>query len=391
MFKQAILNLVAAGVLLTACNKNAGKRGQNGPPIQITSTTTLSVHGGDTVTVYGKNLPTDLSSYTVTLNGHAFTLIGGSADSIRGVVPKMAGSGHLVVNAYQDTVQGPPMTYNYVVTVSTIAGSGSVGAVNGDALFASFNCPWGITADANGDLYIADCYNRLLRKYTAATTTISQTNIPNISFYSPYNIALDRVSHNLYVTDFNAHVLKVSPDNSFSVIDTNTRTSTGIAVGPDRWLYLSDNILGTVTRLDSNGKNGTIIGQNITTPRNLIFDKAGNLYVAAYGIFQLTPTWVQSQLFVDPQFKGWEIARDTLGNIYEADHFNNNLRMYEASTRTIFTIAGSGVAGDIDGIGLDAGFNGPQGLCIDDNGVLFMTTFNYDSNGGNKIRKITIQ
>ena len=41
--------------------------------------------------------------------------------------------------------------------------------------------------------------------------------------------------------------------------------------------------------------------------------------------------------------------------------------------------------------GLNASFNGPQGLCIDDNGVLYMTTFNYDTNGGNKIRKITIQ
>ena len=389
MLKHALLNLFAAGLILAACNKS-GKRGQAGPPIQITSITPLSIQGGDTVTVRGKNLPFNVSSYTVTLNGHRFTLIGGSADSIRGVVPKMAGSGHLVVNAYQDTVLGPAMTYNYVVTVSTIAGTGQSGTANGAALSSTFYCPWGITADANGDLYVADCYNRLLRKYTAATAAISQTNIPNIPFYSPYNIALDRASHNLYVTDFNAHVLKVHADNSASVIDTNFKTSTGVAVGPDHWLYLTDNILGTVTRLDTNGNNGTIIGKNMTTPRNLVFDKAGNLYISAYGLYEFTSSW-QDQLFLDPQFKGWEIARDTLGNIYEADHFNNNLRMYEASTRTIFTIAGTGIADDADGVGLKASFNGPQGLCIDDNGVLYMTTYNYDTNGGNKIRKITIQ
>jgi hypothetical protein len=82
---------------------------------------------------------------------------------------------------------------------------------------------------------------------------------------------------------------------------------------------------------------------------------------------------------------------DTIGNIYEADHFNNNLRLIEASTGNIYTIAGSGTAADIDGIGLNASFNGPQGLTIDDNGVLYLTTYNYDTGGGNEIRKITVQ
>jgi hypothetical protein len=61
------------------------------------------------------------------------------------------------------------------------------------------------------------------------------------------------------------------------------------------------------------------------------------------------------------------------------------------TTGNSFVIAGSGTARGVDGIGLIAGFNGPQGLCIDDNGVLYMTTFNYDTNGGNRVRKITIQ
>jgi hypothetical protein len=76
-----------------------------------------------------------------------------------------------------------------------------------------------------------------------------------------------------------------------------------------------------------------LFGRNITLPRNLIFDKAGNLYVAPYGIYEITPNDVQTQVAFDDQFKEWEIARDTLGNIYEADHFNNNLRIIEAATR----------------------------------------------------------
>ena len=65
--------------------------------------------------------------------------------------------------------------------------------------------------------------------------------------------------------------------------------------------------------------------------------------------------------------------------------------MIEASTGNAIILAGSGNPADVDGIGLNASFNGPQGLCIDDNGVLYMTTFNYDNNGGNEVRRITIQ
>jgi hypothetical protein len=381
--------------LLPSCSKTASKNtGQTNPKdqIQITSTSTQTIRGGDTVTVYGKNLPTDLSAYAVMLNGKPVKVIAANPDSIEAVVPKMAGSGYIVVSVGTDTIKGPEVTYDYVVTVSTIAGDGSVGTANGSALSSSFNCPWGITADANGDLFIADCYNRLLRKFSAASATISQIAIPDtLQFYSPYNIALDRVTHNLYVTDFNLHLAKVHPDNSFALIYNDSMPNAGIALGPDGFLYMSNNTYGTVTRLDTNGNNRTRFGSNIVTPRNLIFDKAGNLYVAASGIYKITPNDVQTQVFYDSQFQGWEIARDTLGNIYEADHFNNNLRMIEASTGNVLTIAGSGNALDADGVGLNASFNGPQGLCIDDNGVLYMTTFNYTTDGGNKVRKISIQ
>ena len=400
MSKRIVLNPYALVLffliaLLSACGKTGSKNNiPIGPKdtLQLTSPVTLNVHGGDTITVHGKHLPADLSAYKVTLNGKPFKLLSTNPDSIQAVVPKMAGSGYLVLIVGSDTVQGPQVIYNYIVTVSTIAGNGSVGTASGAALQSSFNCPWGITADANGDLFIADCYNRLLRKYSAANATISTIPIPDtLPFYSPYNIALDRATHNLYVTDFNLHLAKVHPDQTFYLIYNDSMPNAGIAVGPDGYLYMSNNTFGTITRLDTNGNNRKRWGSNIVTPRNLIFDKAGNLYVGAYGIFKITPQGVQTQVVFDSQFKGWEIARDTLGNIYEADHFNNNLRMLEASTGNFLTIAGSGNAVDADGIGLNASFNGPQGLCIDDNGTLYLTTYNYDTKGGNEVRKIMIQ
>ncbi len=227
--------------LLSACNKIAPGTNSN-DSIQITSYTPLTIHGGDTMTVYGKNLPTDPSSYSVTLNGMAFKVIASSPDSIKAIVPIMAGSGFAMVTADSATYKGPLLTYDYIATVTTVAGNGSADAVNGPALSAAFNCPWGITADANGDLYIADTYNRLLRVYTASSASVSQIDIiPVPNFADPYNIALDRATHDLYVTDFNQHIGKVPFGGAFNVFYTDSMVTTGIAFGPDGYLYVSNN------------------------------------------------------------------------------------------------------------------------------------------------------
>jgi hypothetical protein len=54
-------------------------------------------------------------------------------------------------------------------------------------------------------------------------------------------------------------------------------------------------------------------------------------------------------------------------------------------------IAGSGEAIDRDGVGLAAAFNGPQGIAIDKYGNLYVTTYNYNTSAGNKVRKIVLE
>jgi DNA-binding beta-propeller fold protein YncE len=48
--------------------------------------------------------------------------------------------------------------------VSTIAGNGTRGNVDGPAAIASFNSPAGISVDPSGNLYVADYGNGLIRK-----------------------------------------------------------------------------------------------------------------------------------------------------------------------------------------------------------------------------------
>jgi len=389
-----LARLLSSLIILIVISSGCSKKSVDNQTT-ITSIRPSSAGAGDTVTVYGKNFSTDLTRLKITVNGKPVQLIALSQDSLKFIVPQTLGSGTVVLSMDGSTVEGPDLTYKYQVIVTTLAGSGAVGSTDGASGLASFNCPWGITADINGDLYVADCYNRLIRKISGVDSSVSSIIIPSPingtdNFYSPYNIALDQQTHNLFLTDFNLHVMKVTPAQQFSVIYSDSMPMAGIGVAPDGFLYVTNNTSGTITKMDKDGQNRSIFTTGLITPRNIIFDKNGVMYVSAYGIYKIGSNGNVLGYSLDQSFKGWEIAMDTSGVFYEADHFNNVIRRIDKNG-TATTIAGNGAAADIDGIGLDASFNGPQGMTIDQNGNLYVTTYNYDTQGGNKIRKISFR
>lgn len=70
------------------------------------------------------------------------------------------------------------------------------------------------------------------------------------------------------------------------------------------------------------------------------------------------------------------LAIDRHGNVYVADTGNHAIRKI-APDGTVSTLAGSGVAGTADGVGKAAQFNGPVGLAVDDDGVVYVAdTYN---------------
>jgi len=396
-----ILCIAISAMYLTACKKNISDNiiqlvPESATPV-ITSIFPSTAYGGDTITAHGKNLSGDISHIEMRVNNKAARIISAAADSIRALVPFNAGSGAVEVSINGVNYDGPQFSYTRKVIVTTIAGTGNIGTADGPGLSASFYCPWGITADLNGDLFIADCYNRLIRKFSASDSSVSTYSIPTLLngkyFYSPNNIALDVATHNLYVTDFNRHVMRMTPSGNATVIYEDSMALAGIAVSPDgKNLFISNNTLGTIVKMNIDGSNASIFTTGLVTPRNIIFDNSGQMYVASYpsSVYAIAANGKATPSANDPSFQGWEIAKDTSGNFYLADHFSNVIRMID-SKGNVSVIAGSGAASDIDGIGLQASFNGPQGLTIDSHGNLYVTTYNYQTNGGNKVRKITFE
>jgi len=383
--------LILQVMLFAACKKELTNT------TSIDSVSPVTVKSGQTVTITGKNL-TAAGTPTATLNKRQLTVESASATSLQVLIPKMAGSGTIKLTVGSHSFDGPQVTYQYTARVTTLAGGPTAGLNDGTLSSAEFNCPWGITVDENGDLYIADCYNRLIRKVSISGNQVSTIQFTTTNFFSPYNVAIDTKSHVLYLTDFNAHVIRLNTDGSNqTVIYNGPMPNTGIALGPDGLLYVSNNTKGTIIRMNTDGSNVTPYASGIITPRNIIFDAAGDMFVAGYngatssaGIFQVLSGTTPIFMYADKAFGGWEIARDTYGNFYEADHFNNVLKLIDPSGNVV-TLAGNGAAADIDGVGTDASFNGPQGLAIAADGTLYLTTYNYTTGGGNKVRKIVLE
>lgn len=96
--------------------------------------------------------------------------------------------------------------------VTTLAGSGSSGAADGVGSAASFNNPGHLVADGNS-LYVADTYNQKIRKIVIATgevTTLAGMGVAAAAqtekFDSPFGMAT--VGGNLYVSDTESNTIR---------------------------------------------------------------------------------------------------------------------------------------------------------------------------------------
>ena len=255
--------------------------------------------------------------------------------------------------------------------VSTFAGSTTSGSADGMGTAASFYNPTGIATDANGNFYVTDSLNKLIRKITPAGL-VSTLAGSDASFSYPQGIAVD-TNNNLYVADPSDHkIYKI--------------TSTG-----------------AVSTLAGSGKPGSVdatgTAASFNYPQSVAVDTNGNVYVADSGnhkIRKITPAGVVSTLagsgtfgFVDatgtdasfsyPQ----GVAVDANGNVYVADYGNHKIRKI-TSAGVVSTLAGSGTPGAINATGIAASFNNPGGVAVDTRGNVYVADTN-----NHQIRKIT--
>lgn len=268
-------------------------------------------------------------------------------------------------------------------TVTTFAGSGSAGGVDGTKAQASFNDPTQIAIDGQGFLYVADKQNNAIRRITpqGVVNTIAGTGASGfsnttgaITFNFPNGVAANSGGNYIYVADEANNAIRLLADQSIAstfvgdgkaglvnAADTAARFNypAGVAVDSAGNIYVADNGNNVIRKVSSKGNVTTLAGSGVRGSAD------GTGATAAFN---------------QPQ----ALCVDAAGNVYVADEGNNVIRKITPQG-VVTTIAGNGTAGLVDGKGTMSEFNQPQGIAIDNTGNLFV-----GDTGNNVIRKINV-
>ena len=195
-------------------------------------------------------------------------------------------------------------------SVTTLAGSGNAGTANGTGTAAEFENPTSAVVDANGNIFVTDRTNDVIRRITpeGVVTTFAGSGTAGFAdgtgtaarFNNPSGIAID-ASGNLYVADRDNHnIRRITPAGVVTTLAGSTTAQNG-----------TTNATGTAARF--NGPTG--------------------------------------------------VAVDASGNVFVADASNHRIRRVTPAG-VVTTFAGNG-SGNTNGTGTSALFNLPSAIAID--------------------------
>jgi uncharacterized protein YjiK len=334
--------------------------------------------------------------------------------------------------------------------ITTVAGNGvsTYAGDGGPAINASISEPEGVAVDANGNIFIVDEDNNVIRKVNTSgiISTFAGTGAIGYSgdggdatlakLNMPAGATMDQAG-NLYIADTWNHVIrKVDLLGKISTVagqgisgyggDNGQATSAylslpeGIAVDNNGNLYISDSgnnrvrkvdALGVITTLAGTGMagyggdNGMANAALLNYPSGIVFDTAsGNIYVADENNNRIRKIDGSGMIttFAGTGVAGFGgdggaasaatlsaaegVAVDTAGNIYISDSGNSRVRKVNTSG-IIQTYAGNGSAGfsGDGGPAIAAKLFTQKGLATDVSGNLYIAEY-FNS----RVRKVSV-
>jgi sugar lactone lactonase YvrE len=253
--------------------------------------------------------------------------------------------------------------------VTTFAGSitGEKGGKNGQDTAARFNYPTGIAVGSDGNIYVADFGNSLIRKITpggAVTTFAGNQNSghddgvgTNASFNLPYSIVFGR-SGLLVADTYNHKIRQIAPDGTVTTvagtgaagmsngnIDTATfNTPKGIAYDATaNTAYVTEEGNNSVRKINfTTGKVSSFgtgkfkkLAPKVKglTPIGITVDLKSNVYVSSeekYSIYKFNPAGTLADSLNYPAFSGGDL-KDYQDGTDTLTKYKGNMGLFFAS------------------------------------------------------------
>ena len=258
--------------------------------------------------------------------------------------------------------------------VGTFAGQlGELGTTDGTGTNAQFDAPSGLAFDLKGDLLVSDTGNATLREITPAGVVSTLAGVAGQSgfldgaagtaeFGSPLGLAV-ATNGNIYVVDGGNHVIRLLTNGVVSTLAGNPyiwgsadgqgtnalfNAPCGVALDSHGNLWVSDTDNDTIRKV---------------TPAGLV-----STYAGLAGVDGTNDGPVATARFCRPA----EITFDPQGNLLVADSFNHTLRKI-STNGVVSTISGlPGTSGSTDGINGQGRYFNPYGLAFNTNGLLLV-------------------
>ncbi|MHA4809015.1 IPT/TIG domain-containing protein [Flavitalea flava] len=434
-FRVLILILAGFGLFAGACRK------YDNPPVampvpapQLVSFDPAEGPMGFTVVLNGANFSSSLTGNTVTFNGKTAIVSAATSNRLTVTVPAGAGDGKIAVQTGGQTVTSAT-GFTYLYTVSTFAGSSPPAYLDGAGAVAKFHFPFGVATDAAGNIIITDLNNQRIRSITPAgvVSTVAGDGLQGFingagvdaRFREPFAAAAD-ASGTIFIADVDNNMIrKITLSGEVSTLAGDTiqgqvnatgtaarfSSPSGVAVDGAGTIFVADadnhlirkiSQAGVVTTFAGDGHSGYKDAPGTEAefnyPSGIALDGSGNVYVADESnnmIRKITPAGMVSTLAGNlnsghQDGNGREagfnspiaMTVDRSGNVYVGD-YNNQLVRKITPSGVVTTIAGDGSPGFKDGVGRDAQFRNPAGIAIGASGIIYVADF-----GNHRIRSL---
>jgi sugar lactone lactonase YvrE len=290
--------------------------------------------------------------------------------------------------------------------VTTLAGSGTFDYQDGDALSASFRTPQGMVVLADGSVLVSDSRNQLIRKidqgevttFAGITLESNELGLPlggwsdgvkeTAVFDAPSGLTVD-AEGNIYVADTGNHVIrKIDTEGNVTTVAGDgvqgNQNGTGegaqfyhpqdVAVAKDGTLYIADTLNHSIRKIAPDGKVTTL---NAASERSVEV-VAGSVESAG----DYVDGSLRNAKFNEPS----GIVIDSKGNLYVSDTGNQLIRYIDLLRGQVTTVAGTrnntssfyeenrlyAEGGFVDGKALEAKFYYPKGIALTDEGGLLI-------------------